>query len=108
MKAHCTPISTASCRPRRRGASTRTSARRRAPAAGRPPPPATATGVPQAAPGLARVAPRGALAAPPRAPAATFGFTLDSARAVLGQDPVVVPGAPIRAVRRDRMMGYAA
>jgi hypothetical protein len=72
------------------------------------PPPASASAIPQAAPEVDRFGLRGALTAPQPAPAAAVGFTLDSARAVLGQDPVVVPGAPIRAVRRDRMMGYAA
>ncbi len=35
-------------------------------------------------------------------------FSLDSARLVLGQTPVALPGAPIIAVRRDRAIGYAA
>jgi hypothetical protein len=36
------------------------------------------------------------------------GFTIDSARAVLGHDPVALPGTPVRAVRRERIAGYAA
>ena len=34
-------------------------------------------------------------------------FTLDSARVVLGRDPVVVLGVPIRAVRHERQVGHA-
>ena len=51
---------------------------------------------------------RDELAAPQPPPGVLVGFTLDSARVVLGQDPVVLPGAPVRTVRRDRMVGYAA
>jgi Putative zinc-finger len=51
-------------------------------------------------------------AAAPRADslsaAVAAGFTLDSARVVLGHDPVVIPGMPIRAVRRERQVGYTA
>jgi len=35
-------------------------------------------------------------------------FSLDSARALLGREPVVLPGAPIRALRRAHLPGYAA
>jgi hypothetical protein len=72
------------------------------------PPPASARAIPEAAPEADRVGQRGVLAAPQPAPPAGVGFTLDSARAVLGQDPVVLPRAPIRAIRRDRRAGYAA
>jgi anti-sigma factor RsiW len=49
--------------------------------------------------------------APPPAPAPApdlAPFSLDSARAVLGQDPIALPGAPIIAVRGERAIGYAA
>jgi len=35
-------------------------------------------------------------------------FSLDSARVLLGADPLVVPGAPIRAIRRAHEIGYSA
>lgn len=35
-------------------------------------------------------------------------ISVDSARALLGADPVAVPGAPIRAIYRARQIGYAA
>jgi putative zinc finger protein len=37
---------------------------------------------------------------------AATGLSLDSARAVLDHDPVVVPGAAIRAIREQRAVGY--
>lgn len=44
----------------------------------------------------------------PAAAPAPAPFSLDSARLVLGQDPVALPGAPIIAVRHERAIGYAA
>jgi len=35
-------------------------------------------------------------------------LTLDSARALLGADPQVVPGLPVRAIHQARRMGYSA
>ena len=35
-------------------------------------------------------------------------ISIDSARALLGADPLAVPGAPIRAIRRAREIGYSA
>ena len=35
-------------------------------------------------------------------------ISIDSARALLGADPLAVPGAPIRAIYRTRQIGYAA
>jgi hypothetical protein len=35
-------------------------------------------------------------------------LTLDSARALLGGDPWVVPGLPVRAIHQGRMIGYSA
>jgi hypothetical protein len=35
-------------------------------------------------------------------------ISLDSARRLLGADPFVVPGAPIRAIHRARELGYSA
>jgi anti-sigma factor RsiW len=58
--------------------------------------------------------------APPPAPQAAFvmvdgalvekgtTISLDSARRLLGADPFVVPGAPIRAIHRAREIGYSA
>ena len=58
--------------------------------------------------------------APPRAPHAGFvmvdgalvekasPISLDSARALLGADPLAVPGAPIRTMYRAREIGYSA
>jgi len=44
-----------------------------------------------------------------RAPPVSLAeFSLDSARALLGREPVVLPGAPIRALRRAHLPGYAA
>src|SRR5439155_27323767 len=58
--------------------------------------------------------------APAPAPQAAFGMldgalvekaspiSLDSARALLGADPLAVPGAPIRTIYRAREIGYSA
>jgi hypothetical protein len=35
-------------------------------------------------------------------------ISIDSARVLLGADPLVVPGAPIRAIYRGREIGYSA
>src|SRR6266576_1515688 len=65
---------------------------------------------------------RGAARTPPPAPAAQAAFvmvdgalvekaspiSLDSARALLGADPLAVPGAPIRTMYRAREIGYSA
>src|SRR5204862_533564 len=103
MTAHCTRISTASCRRRRCRASRHTS----------PSAPPAAAGSTKSA----RSSP-----APARAPApkVEFGMVdgalvekasptrLDSARALLGADPLVDPGAPIRTMYRAREIGYSA
>ena len=46
-----------------------------------------------------------AASAPGRKDAA---LTLDSARALLGTEPLAVPGLPVRAIRHARMIGYSA
>src|SRR5438046_8649513 len=38
----------------------------------------------------------------------TSRISLDSARALLGADPLAVPGAPIRTMYRAREIGYSA
>jgi len=70
-----------------------------------------------------RVAARGTARKPAAAPVAAQGFVrldgerdgltgspigVDTARALLGGDPLAVPGAPIRAVYRARELGYSA
>src|SRR5207247_6816957 len=40
-------------------------------------------------------------AAPPAPAPATPSLSIDSARILLGQDPVALPGAPIRSMRRE-------
>ena len=72
------------------------------------------------APAARRETEMAATPAPPPAPQAAFvmvdgalvekasRISLDSARALLGADPLAVPGAPIRTIYRAREIGYSA
>jgi hypothetical protein len=82
---------------------------RRAPAPAPAASPAPALIAQRAAePGASNAAPAGN-AVPLLAPAARFGeFSFDSARVALGREPVVLPGAPIRALRRAQLPQYTA
>jgi len=72
------------------------------------------------APAARRETEMAATPAPPPAPQAAFvmvdgalvekasPISLDSARALLGADPLAVPGAPIRTIYRAREIGYSA
>ncbi|HVH09861.1 MAG TPA: zf-HC2 domain-containing protein [Gemmatimonadales bacterium] len=73
-----------------------------APAAALAPAPPAAAREEQASRGLSHGADSLATIALPGA------FSLDSARVLLGRDPVALPGVPIRAVRRVQRPGYTA
>ena len=57
------------------------------------------------APGAMAVSQGAPPAAPPVPAPATPLFSIDSARALLGQDPVALPDAPIRSMRREPAIG---